>query len=220
MGEIQSMQQPVGIRLKRPQGVRENNISNEEWNQIHPDDLWIYNKLQLSRKLGYLCGPSGVNVPRSGNYIVRPSINFNGMGRFSRIEYLENSTDHLHPGEFWCEIFTGEHISVDFYDKISKLVVKGFKNSKNPSYMWNCWVKIDRDIQFPEILGSLKGNYSVINCEFIGNQLIEVQIRENLDFRWGNSVAIPVWRHQSMKIPSEFTFVSDEDYHRIGFLIK
>jgi len=32
---------------------------NDEWNAIHHDDLWIYNKLQLSRILGYNCGPVG-----------------------------------------------------------------------------------------------------------------------------------------------------------------
>ena len=206
--------------LEKPQEVRENNLTNTEWEQILPDDLWIYNKLQLSRALGYICGPSGVDVPQSGYYIVRPSINFNGMGRFSRIEWLKCSTDHLHPSEFWCEIFTGEHISVDFYKKQPKLIVKGYKNPKNPSYKWNCWLKIDKNINFPEILENLVGTYSVINCEFIGNQLIEVQIRQNLDFQWGNSIAIPVWKNQNIKIPSGFRFVENEDYYRKGFLIK
>jgi hypothetical protein len=32
----------------------------EEFAQIHPDDLWVYNKLQLSAKLGYKCGPAGM----------------------------------------------------------------------------------------------------------------------------------------------------------------
>lgn len=206
--------------LEKPQEARENNLTNTEWEQILPNDLWIYNKLQLSRALGYVCGPSGVDVPQSGYYIVRPSINFNGMGRFSRIEWLKCSTDHLHPSEFWCEIFTGEHISVDFYKKQPKLIVKGYKNPKNPSYKWNCWLKIDKNINFPEILENLVGTYSVINCEFIGNQLIEVQIRQNLDFQWGNSIAIPVWKDQNIKIPSRFRFVENEDYYRKGFLIK
>ena len=206
--------------LEKPQEARENNLTNTEWEQILPNDLWIYNKLQLSRALGYVCGPSGVDVPQSGYYIVRPSLNFNGMGRFSRIEWLKCSTDHLHPSEFWCEIFTGEHISVDFYKKQPKLIVKGYKNPKNPSYKWNCWLKIDKNINFPEILENLVGTYSVINCEFIGNQLIEVQIRQNLDFQWGNSIAIPVWKNQNIKILSGFRFVENEDYYRKGFLIK
>lgn len=214
------MQQQVEMVLLKNIGDKENNISNTEWEQILPEDLWIYNKLQLSRKLGYLCGPAGVNVPIPNHYIVRPIVNFSGMGRFSRIEWLENSTDHLHPGEFWCEIFTGEHLSVDFHHQIPKLVVKGFKNPKNSCYQWNSWIKIDKTMKFPSILKNLKGNYSVINCEFIENHLIEVQLRENLDFRWGNFIAIPVWKDQELRKKSGFRFVLDEDYHRLGFLIK
>ena len=66
-------------------------VSNE-WNSIHPKDLWIYNKLILNRLLGHLCGPTGVPVPYSGYYIVRPSINLLGMGRFSRKEWINNDT--------------------------------------------------------------------------------------------------------------------------------
>ena len=35
------------------------------------------------------------------------------MSRLSRIEFIENSTEHLHPSEFWCEVFIGEHLSID-----------------------------------------------------------------------------------------------------------
>lgn len=199
---------------------KESNISNYEWSIVDSKDLWLYNKLQLSTLLGYLCGPAGVDVPKSNYYIIRPSINFSGMGRFSRIEWLENATDHLHPGEFWCEIFTGEHISVDFYEKTPKLVIKGFRNKNNPTYKWNCWTKIDRDVEFPNILNNLNGNYPIINCEFIDNKLIEVQLRKNLDFRWNNKISIPVWKGQKSVCPKGFTFVYDEDYYRIGFFIK
>jgi len=198
-------------------GAKENNISNKEWSIINPKDLWVYNKLQLSKSLGYNCGPCGVDVLESNYYIIRPAINFCGMGRFSRIEWLENSTDDLHPGEFWCEVFQGEHLSVDFIDKKPLLVVKGYKNPKNPSYKWNCWQKVDKEITFPEILNELVGDYECINCEFIDGKLIEVQFRRNLDFRWGNSIAIPVWSDDQKH--SKLKFVKDEDYLRRGFFI-
>ena len=139
------------------------------------------------------------------------------MGRFCRIEYLNKSSDHLHPGEFWCEIFEGEHLSVDFINKKSVLVVRGYKNKKNPAYKWNCWVKLKREIEFPEILNNLVGDYSYINCEFIGGKLIDVQFRRNLDFRWGNRIAIPVWSKKNIK--KKLKFVEDPDFLRLGFLI-
>ena len=193
--------------------------SQEEWENIHLEDLWVYNKLILSKHLGHLCGPTGCPVPYAGYYVVRPSMNLLGMGRFSRIEWVENSTDHLHPAEFWCEIFYGDHVSVDFYKKEARLVVLGEKNNDNPLYKWKKWSKIDKNIPFPAVLNKLKGNYQWINCEFIGNKLIEVHFRRNPDFRFGNSVAIPVWKGQKQENHKNLTFIKDEDYLREGFLI-
>lgn len=193
---------------------------NTEYLNIHPKDLWVYNKLQLSRILGYTCGPSGTNVPKSDFYIVRPAINFLGMSIHARIEWIENSTDNFHPAEFWCEIFKGEHLSVDFRNQTSELVVKGTRKSESPLYKWEKWQKIDRKIGFPPILSDLYGNYEWINCEFIDNHLIEVQIRQNPDFRHGNSIAIPLWNDQKVENLDNFEYIEDSDYLRKGFYIK
>ena len=191
----------------------------DEWRSIHLEDLWVYNKLFLNHRLGHLCGPVGCSVPYSGYYIVRPSINLLGMGRYSRIEWIKCYTDHLHPSEFWCEIFTGEHISVDFKNKNPDLVVLGEKYDDNTLYKWKKWSKIQKDIKFPKILNNLKGDYEWINCEFIDNHLIEVHFRRNPDFRYGNTVAIPVWNDQKIENIENFTFVEDQDYLRKGFYI-
>ena len=192
---------------------------SDEWNSIHSEDLWVYNKLFLNQRLGHLCGPTGVPVPHSGHYIVRPSINLLGMGRFSRIEWIDRDTEHFHPAEFWCEIFKGRHLSVDFHYKKSELVVLGERDNGEDLYRWKKWTKINLEVKFPEILNSLKGDYEWINCEFIGNKLIEVHFRRNPDFRYGNTVAIPVWRGDRPQKVDDFTFVQDKDYLRKGFFI-
>jgi len=193
--------------------------SEDEWNFIHDEDLWIYNKLFLSRVLGYKCGPAGTTVPKPDFYIVRPSFNLLGMGRHARITKLEGDTNHLHPSEFWCEIFTGEHISIDYRNKSPELIILGERDPKNPLYKWNRWSKIDKHIDFPKILNKLKGNYEWINCEFIGNKLIEVHFRRNPDFRYGNSVAIPIWEDENIKNIENYTYIEDNDYLRKGFYI-
>ena len=190
---------------------------DDEWNHIHPLDLWVYNKLFLSRVLGYTCGPAGTTVPKSDFYIVRPSFNLLGMGRFARKEWIENNTEHLHPSEFWCEIFEGDHLSVDFYYQRAELVVLGTREDSDPYYKWKKWEKIDKIVDFPEILKNLNGEYDWINCEFIGGRLIEVHFRRNPDFRYGNSVAIPVWDDEKKK---NMRFIEDSDYLRRGFYIK
>lgn len=191
-----------------------------EWRHIHPEDLWVYNKLILSTRLGYTCGPAGLVVPYPGSYVVRPCMNLLGMGRFARIEFISRTTEHLHPAEFWCEKFFGEHISVDFHKKKADLVVKGTKDVQNPLYKWEKWEKIDKNVNFPEILQNLVGNYEWINCEFIGNSLIEVHFRRNPDFRHGNSVALPVWDDENLENADNYSYINDPDYKRKGFFVK
>jgi len=192
---------------------------NDEWNQINPKDLWVYNKLFLSRVLGYKCGPAGTTVPRSDFYIVRPSLNFLGMGRDARIIKINKETEDLHPSEFWCQIFKGEHISVDFRNKKSELVVLGERNPQSPLYKWMKWSKIDKKIEFPPILEDLVGDYEWINCEFIGDKLIEVHFRQNPDFRYNNSVAIPLWKDEKVQNLKNYEYIEDPDYLRQGFYI-
>jgi hypothetical protein len=168
--------------------------------------------------LGYNCGPAGISVSKPDFYIVRPSLNLMGMGRFSRIEWLEGDTEHLHPSEFWCEIFEGEHLSVDFYKKQCSLVVRGIREPDSPLYRWFKWEKINKNVQFPNILEKLVGDYEWINCEFIENKLIEVHFRRNSDFRHGNTIAIPIWEN-CVNIDSQYKYIKDKDYLRRGFLI-
>lgn len=193
---------------------------DDEWKHVHLKDLWAYNKLYLSSALGYKCGPIGTNVPKPDYYMVRPCMNFMGMGRYARIEWVSLSTERFHPSEFWCEVFHGDHYSVDFYKKESKLVVFGERDIYDPPYKWRRWTKIDEKIEFPEILNDLDGDYDWINCEFIGNKLIEVHFRQNPDFRYGNSVAIPVWSDETPQKLEDYIFVDDPDYLRKGFYIN
>ena len=193
---------------------------NDEWNQIHSEDLWVYNKLILSRVLGYTCGPVGTSVPKPDFYIVRPSMNLLGMGRYARKEYIYKYTGSYHPSEFWCELFEGDHISVDYQNKEQRLTVLGTRDEMNPLYKWDMWEKIDIKVPYPKILEKLKGNYEWINCEFIGNRLIEVHFRQNPDFRYENDIAIPIWDNNDLKKYSDYTFVPDSDYLRKGFMVK
>jgi hypothetical protein len=196
---------------------------DDEWNHIHSKDLWVYNKLFLSRRLGYLCGPAGTTVPKPDFYIVRPSFNLFGMSRLARIEWIEKRTDDMHPAEFWCEIFKGDHISVDYHHQEQDLCVLGTREEGSPIYKWTKWEKINKNIIFPDILRNLNKHYEWINCEFIGEKLIEVQFRRNPNFRYNNKVAIPVWIENEKDLNEKYKnykFIEDVSYDRIGFLIE
>ena len=99
------------------------------WETTAPEDLWILDKLILSRHLGYTCGPVGSPVDKSDYYMVRPCVNAMGLGLGAQKHYIKDSTNHLTPGHFWCEFFEGDHISVDYENGKQVLAVQGHKNT-------------------------------------------------------------------------------------------
>jgi hypothetical protein len=95
----------------------------------------------------------------------------------------------------------------------------GERNPRSPIYKWTKWSKIDKEVEFPKILEDLVGNYEWINCEFIGDKLIEVHFRQNPDFRFGNTVAIPLWNGEKVQNLENYEYIEDPDYLRQGFYI-
>jgi hypothetical protein len=191
------------------------------WSIVEPDDLWVLDKLILSKKLGYTCGPVGIDVPTPGEYIVRPCVNPIGLGLGAQKIYIEKSTDTLPIGYFWCEFFHGRHLSVDYQFGEQKLCVEGLKDSDTFTH-WNSWIKVDDKIPLPKILEHISKRYEWINCEFIDGKLIEVHLRHNQDFEGDITYFIPVWSHERAKhIPLGYTYREYPDLHgRVGAFVK
>ena len=189
------------------------------WSNTEVDDLWLFDKLLLSKKLGYRCGPVGTMVPEPGKYIVRPCVNPMGLGLGAEKQHIIRTTDHLLPGHFWCEIFEGDHYSVDYEYGKPILTVQGIRDDKDLT-KWKKWIKIEDHISFPEILQPYKDKYRYFNCEFIGDKLIEVHMRTNPDFVYGNTEYIPVFKGDSTKAPKGYRYIKDPELHgRIGAFI-
>ena len=200
---------------------------DEAWLNCHNEDLWIFDKLILAKKLGYVCGPIGVDVPEPGYYIVRPCVNIMGMGIGATVAWLEGETDVLVPGfhmegYFWCEIFEGRHLSVDYkLDNKQRIIaqdltVEGFRKKEDPLWKFNKWKRVDDIIPVPQIFTSLRGNYEYINCEYIDDKLVEVHLRQNSDMGDSNEI-IPVWEGDVIQPPNGFEYVENRDYKRLGF---
>lgn len=192
----------------------------EVWKSIDPNDCWILDKLILSMKLGYTCGPIGVPVPKPDWYIVRPVVNALGLGLGAEKVWLEASTDHLPLGFFWCEWFEGDHISVDYSNGKQILAVQGFKDSDTFT-KWKKWEVVDWKKDLPVFLSELSNKYNMINVESIGGKIIEVHFRDNPDFIFNNNIFIPVWEGQSTEPPIGYSYVQYPDVHgRIGAFIS
>ena len=192
------------------------------WLDTDPQDIWIYDKLIIARRLGYSCGPAGVDVPQDGKYIVRPCVNGVGLGLGASIQHLtvKGWTDHLPPGTFWCEIFEGDHISVDYEWGKQILAVQGHKPADTFTH-WDRWVKVKDRIAVPKLLQPLTWKYRWMNCEYIGGKLIEVHLRRNPDFDYDNQEFIPVWQGQDTTPPAGYQYVECPEAHgRVGAWIK
>lgn len=192
----------------------------DAWKSAHPEDLWVFDKLILSKRLGYSCGPHGMPVPKPGLYVVRPAMNMMGGSRSSSLVGLEGDTYHEVPdGYFWCEYFRGPHISVDYYKGEPVLAVKGIRDSWDDLKRFKAWVKTSDSLLYPPILLELQGEYDWINCEFIGGRLIEVHLRRNPDFvKWDAQELIPVYDIDTAI--GSVDFVADPDGERLGFIVR
>ena len=207
------------------------------WNSsdIHQDDLWIFDKLIVSKKLGYICGPKGVDVPESGYYIIRPCVNLLGMGRGAEIRWLDagrDTAEQMPDGFFWCQVFKGRHLSIDFQDRQQVLCVEGIKDDNDPLWKWKKWKRTDDTfIHYPDfIMDQLKGEYKYINIEMIDGNIIEIHLRRNPDFPSDKNYSeiIPVfydsvheYDHNDLTLKGyQYQQEKYQDFHRIGFYYK
>jgi hypothetical protein len=189
------------------------------WGKVHPDDLWIYDKLIVAKKAGYLAGPAGVPVPQANWYIVRPITNIRMMSRGASRQWLTPQEDIVPDGYFWSEVFTGDHISVDYHYGVQSTTVQGFRDSDRLD-RFSKWCRIDVTMPFPTILKNLHSTYKWINVEYINGKIIEIHARYNDDFsnHSGNTI-IPVWKDNLMPRPENASWYDSPSADRLGFWI-
>ena len=190
------------------------------WASCPTDYLWIYDKLILARKLGYLAAPAGVAVPQEGWYIVRPITNIRMMScGASRVWLTPKDTDLVPDGYFWTECFTGRHTSVDFHYGVQHLVVEGFRDSERLDRFCR-WERIEERYKFPEVLADLWRLTPWVNVEYVDGKIIEVHLRWNDDFSNHNSdVIYPVWRDNPLPQPPRTKWYESPGGDRLGFWI-
>lgn len=192
----------------------------DAWSSVDPGDLWVYDKLILSRQLGHVCGPVGIPVPRPGEYIIRPITNLLGMGKGAYNAHLAWDTSHLPSGHFWCERFVGQHHTYDFVNGHVAVGYEGFPSSPT---RFSRWVRmVNPTFTLPESIRELSQKYGHINIETIGGKIIEVHLRGNPDWiKHRADVLIPVWKEDVNRTPpSGFEYVDDPAEDRVGFFIK
>lgn len=211
---------------------------NQAWIE-YPQYRWIYNKLELSLKLGYDAGPACVPITKTNNYIIRPIYNLYGMGIGSHVRRIDISEaddmqNHalIPPGYFWCEYFEGDHISIDFKRTKSPSssifawepfhAMQGIGNKKELT-KFEKWIRIKLPgIVLPDFLNEIDCPY--LNIEMIGDKIIEVHLRKGNQVLYGQEIGAsvtPLWKGQEHYINSD-RYIENEDptvsYDASGYL--
>ena len=200
----------------------------EDWDTWQSLDSarWVLNKLELSIKLGYHCGPAMKPVDKTGEYIVRPIMNFSGMGIHTRKLFLEeNRITTIELGYFWCEFFKGPQYSIDYTWKGNQyfpcFCTQGFID-EGEFVHFNYWKRISYPgFILPKWVNDL--GKEKINIEFIGDKIIEIHLRHSDDFPPGASEIHPIWKNTSDEVKENFSrlgYIWRKDYTDADGFIK
>ena len=199
--------------------------------QKYPEYRSWFNKLWISNKLGYKCGPAGVPVPEKGLYAIRPIYNLRGMGVGAYIEELSpEKTDTIPAGYFWCEKFEGDQYTFDLNWKgywRQKSCWKGFKES-DELWRFTSWEKKYNCVWIPhcfDVLG--RGGVHWINVETIEGHIIEVHLRGSPDPYGKYTILIPRWEDTDPTLYEDYDYIESYDdadgqlpKARLGFYAK
>lgn len=201
--------------------------------KVFPHHRNWFNKLWLSEKLEYCCGPSGISPEKTGWYVVRPIMNISGMSIGAKKEHIfSGDVSKVPPGYFWCEWFEGNQYSVTFINLngnwIQDSCWKGEKKTEN-LYKFTRWIRYDHQIfKLPNIFNDLK-DLKLINVEFIDENPIEVHLRKSPDPN-ANEL-IPIWQDEKELVDKYekmgYSYIQSYDSGdgflekpRVGFMIK
>ena len=184
--------------------------------EAYPQHRWLFNKLELSSRLGYNCGPACVPVKKTGYYIVRPTYNLYGMGigahkKFFNVDLHGEAMIHhkyIPPGYFWCEWLDGTHYSIDFIKNGSRwepfCCMKGTHFSTDNLTKFKEWEVTDPTFSFdilPEWVHDIETE-KYLNIETKDDKIIEIHLRSGNDVAWSYNVGtkiIPVWKGEDYK---------------------
>jgi len=190
---------------------------SDVWINCPTEHLWIYDKLILAKKLNYSAGPAGICVPKASWYVVRPITNCRMMGLGAYRAWLVPDKDIIPDGYFWCEWFSGRHITIDYNFGQQGLTAEGIKftNSLN---RFSSWEKVNYPYKLPDCLQQIADVSEWLNIELIDGKIIEAHLRYNDDFSGHNgSIIWPVWADKKISQPPNTKFIENACGSRQGF---
>ena len=150
----------------------------------YPKYKWVYNKLEIAERQGFVCGPHGLQPP-SFPVFSKPVFNMRGMGVGSRVmRTLEEYKAFQRPGHIWMPQLKGERVPSDaavvngkvyWWRHATGIPLKGgtfdywiIHAEPRPELEAYCGAWLERN---------LKGYTGMANFETIGGRIIECHLR-------------------------------------------
>jgi len=206
----------------------------EAW-EAYPQHRWLFNKLELSSRLGYDCGPACVPIKKTGNYIIRPIYNLCGMGIGAHKKFLDVNIHaekmiyhkHIPPGYFWCEWFDGNHYSID-YKWVDEgkggihshwepfCCMKGTHFNTDNLTKFKEWEVIDFPFSvdvLPEWIHGIETE-KYLNIETKDDKVIEIHLRQGNTLAWNYNIGTkitPVWKNEDYKEYEHLPFLNNRN---------
>ena len=145
--------------------------------------LKLYNKKYIADSQNFINGDNTI-IPNKFPIIVRPKINLMGMGKDAY--FIDNlnqfKESNINDKFFWCEVFRGDHISVDIFFNNNEIQgYIAFRGKQGKLFTFKYWeylrnYKISSKIK-KWIYKNLNSFCGVFNMELINDNIIECHLR-------------------------------------------
>tara|TARA_B100000780_G_C21098001_1_gene442928 strand:- start:1176 stop:1868 length:693 start_codon:yes stop_codon:yes gene_type:complete len=206
----------------------------EAWGAF-PQHRWLFNKLELSSKLKYDCGPACFPISNANTYIIRPIYNLYGMGIGAHKKFLDPKIHgeemkyhkHIPPGYFWCEYFEGTHYSLDFiregnrWTPFSSMIGRqDTEQSLSRFVEWEVITPSFFTVDLPKWIENIQTE-KYLNIETKGKKILEIHLRSGNDVAWNfkpGTKIIPVWKGVDYKEYKHLPFI--ENFHKESFIYE
>lgn len=144
--------------------------------KLYDNLKYLYNKIFIAESQKIKCG---IEIPINYPVIVRPITNLYGMGKDAYFLYNINT---IPKDFFWCEIFKGNHISVDiFYNDNGILGCIAFQGFPGKLFTFDYWEYLPNYKLSNKIINWINNNLNsfkgVFNIELINDNIIECHLR-------------------------------------------
>jgi hypothetical protein len=206
-----------------PDDVRVPTEDGDAW-AWYPKYKWVYNKLEIAERQGFVCGPHGLQPPTFPVFS-KPIFNMRGMGAGSRIvRTLEEFEAFQRPGHIWMPLLTGEHVSSDAAVVNGKVcwwrhsIGKPLKGG-----MFDYWTVLTESLPDVEaycgswIENNLAGYTGMLNLETIGAKIIEVHLR--FSDQWPDLYGGRPWVEALIRLYQEGSWRYDDSNRRTGYSV-